>query len=87
VSIQSLILVPQPYFNEPGYEQRGNMAESKRYNEVRATSVMRLLSDVPSWRSYAVRGALVLSCLYPLWSQRLPGQHAVLLTAMRTSCK
>jgi hypothetical protein len=35
VSIQSLILVPQPYFNEPGYEARGNMAESKRYNEVR----------------------------------------------------
>jgi hypothetical protein len=21
ISIQSLILVPQPYFNEPGYEQ------------------------------------------------------------------
>jgi hypothetical protein len=35
VSIQSLILVPEPYFNEPGYEQRGNHAASQQYNEVR----------------------------------------------------
>ena len=36
VSIQSLILVPEPYFNEPGYERlmgtsEGNM-KSKNYN-------------------------------------------------------
>jgi hypothetical protein len=35
VSIQSLILVPEPYFNEPGYEQRGNQQQSKEYNKVR----------------------------------------------------
>eukprot|EP01114_Cavostelium_apophysatum_P004651 TRINITY_DN1498_c0_g1_i1.p1 TRINITY_DN1498_c0_g1~~TRINITY_DN1498_c0_g1_i1.p1 ORF type:complete len:1151 (-),score=363.17 TRINITY_DN1498_c0_g1_i1:73-3525(-) len=38
VSIQSLILVPMPYFNEPGYErQMGNRVgdeQSRRYNEV-----------------------------------------------------
>jgi hypothetical protein len=34
VSIQSLILVPEPYFNEPGYEQRGNQQQSKEYNKV-----------------------------------------------------
>lgn len=34
VSIQSLILVPEPYFNEPGYEQRGNRAQSIEYNKV-----------------------------------------------------
>jgi baculoviral IAP repeat-containing protein 6 len=36
VSIQSLIMVPQPYFNEPGYERdigtpKGDAA-SKNYN-------------------------------------------------------
>lgn len=31
VSIQSLILVPEPYFNEPGYEQyRGSSYGNKR---------------------------------------------------------
>ncbi|GAX75755.1 hypothetical protein CEUSTIGMA_g3198.t1 [Chlamydomonas eustigma] len=30
LSIQSLILVPDPYFNEPGYEQRHNSEEGKR---------------------------------------------------------
>lgn len=34
VSIQSLILVPEPFFNEPGYEQRSAVPESRRYNEV-----------------------------------------------------
>lgn len=34
VSIQSLILVPEPYFNEPGFEQRGNQAASWDYNKV-----------------------------------------------------
>lgn len=40
VSIQSLILVPQPYFNEPGFEQRGDMAASKQYNEVRTAEAV-----------------------------------------------
>jgi len=38
VSIQSLIFVPQPYFNEPGYERQINTKAgddaSKKYNEV-----------------------------------------------------
>jgi baculoviral IAP repeat-containing protein 6 len=37
VSIQSLILVPEPYFNEPGYEATmgtpAGIAESKAYND------------------------------------------------------
>lgn len=33
VSIQSLILVEHPYFNEPGYEQRADMSSSNAYNQ------------------------------------------------------
>lgn len=37
VSIQSLILVPQPYFNEPGFERTMHTPEGKKqsrlYNE------------------------------------------------------
>ena len=32
VSIQSLILVEQPFYNEPGYEQRANQARSDAYS-------------------------------------------------------
>lgn len=38
ISIQSLILVPDPYFNEPGYERSMNTATGKAasrdYNKV-----------------------------------------------------
>jgi baculoviral IAP repeat-containing protein 6 len=38
VSIQSLILVPEPYFNEPGYEKSlgtpAGKASSKEYNQI-----------------------------------------------------
>ena len=33
VSIQSLILVPDPYFNEPGYEQSINTDSGKKLSE------------------------------------------------------
>lgn len=33
VSIQSLILVPDPYFNEPGYEQHMNTEEGRKHSE------------------------------------------------------
>ncbi len=32
VSIQSLILVPEPYFNEPGYEQEIGTDAGKRHS-------------------------------------------------------
>jgi len=45
ISIQSLIFVPQPYFNEPGYESTmGTDAgdeESRRYNEVIKMGTLR----------------------------------------------
>jgi len=45
VSIQSLILVPDPYFNEPGYERdigtiHGNLASRNYNNEIRRGCVM-----------------------------------------------
>ena len=46
VSIQSLILVEQPYFNEPGYEREMNTAKGKlvsdSYNEERQPHTIRL---------------------------------------------
>ena len=46
VSIQSLILVEEPYFNEPGYEKSINTAEGKRksemYNKERYPSTIQL---------------------------------------------
>lgn len=33
VSIQSLILVPDPYFNEPGYEASMNTDEGRKNSE------------------------------------------------------
>ena len=32
ISVQAQILIEQPYFNEPGYEQQNNMDKSRRYN-------------------------------------------------------
>ncbi|CAD7703570.1 unnamed protein product [Ostreobium quekettii] len=50
VSIQSLILVPEPYFNEPGYEEAMHTApgkqQSKAYNqEIREHSIHRAMID------------------------------------------
>eukprot|EP01119_Soliformovum_irregulare_P016152 TRINITY_DN463_c0_g2_i4.p1 TRINITY_DN463_c0_g2~~TRINITY_DN463_c0_g2_i4.p1 ORF type:complete len:834 (-),score=313.83 TRINITY_DN463_c0_g2_i4:9-2510(-) len=46
VSIQSLILVPQPYFNEPGYErQMGTKigdTENRKYNETIRTATVEI---------------------------------------------
>ena len=46
VSIQSLILVEQPYFNEPGYEREMNTPKGKQvsnaYNEDRQPHTIRL---------------------------------------------
>ena len=33
ISIQSLIFVDDPYYNEPGYQTRSRIEESKKYNE------------------------------------------------------
>lgn len=48
VSIQSLILVPEPYFNEPGYERsRGTPAgtqSSKEYNMNVSQATVRLVT-------------------------------------------
>ena len=32
VSIQSLIMVDEPFYNEPGFEQRANSAQSDAYS-------------------------------------------------------
>jgi hypothetical protein len=48
VSIQSLILVPEPYFNEPGYESRANNAASQQYNEVRGTACVLHMCEPPA---------------------------------------
>eukprot|EP00051_Salpingoeca_urceolata_P018226 m.254568 g.254568 ORF g.254568 m.254568 type:complete len:329 (-) comp19148_c0_seq9:22-1008(-) len=46
VSIQSLIMVEHPYFNEPGYESQENtdvgMRNSERYNDERRCQTIRL---------------------------------------------
>jgi len=45
ISIQSLIFIEEPYFNEPGYERERNtpsgMKKSKDYNEVRRLATLR----------------------------------------------
>lgn len=45
VSIQSLILVPDPFYNEPGYEQEygtaAGVVKSKAYNEERRAATVR----------------------------------------------
>ena len=45
ISIQSLILVPQPYFNEPGYEREMNTpkgdSSTKAYNQHIRESTIR----------------------------------------------
>ena len=45
VSIQSLILVPEPFWNEPGYESHHNTeqgrAQSRQYNEERVEATVR----------------------------------------------
>ena len=33
VSVQSLILVPEPYFNEPGFEQEIGTEAGKRHSQ------------------------------------------------------
>lgn len=47
VSIQSLILIPKPYFNEPGYEASMNTVDGKRrsdsYNE--NIELVRIMAD------------------------------------------
>eukprot|EP00879_Flechtneria_rotunda_P016458 GHRR01017222.1.p1 GENE.GHRR01017222.1~~GHRR01017222.1.p1 ORF type:complete len:365 (+),score=136.09 GHRR01017222.1:31-1125(+) len=46
VSIQSLILVPEPYFNEPGYEQRADMTHSRQYNtDIREATIKWAMID------------------------------------------
>ncbi|VDP47922.1 unnamed protein product [Heligmosomoides polygyrus] len=50
LSIQALILVPEPYFNEAGYEVRKQQSEmsdrSRRYNETAAINSLEYLLKV-----------------------------------------
>ncbi|CAG7785189.1 unnamed protein product [Allacma fusca] len=50
VSIQGLILVPEPYFNEPGYTRDPNneevVSESKRYNEAATVLLLAATRDM-----------------------------------------
>ena len=65
VSIQSLIMVPDPYFNEPGYErdmgtQRGNAAtfaynSERRVATVRWAMVEQLRSPPPGFEAVVQR--------------------------------
>lgn len=78
VSIQSLILVQEPYFNEPGFERsrgttRGN-TENRRYNEnIQVATVQWALldqlrnppaafKDVVLWHIYLKREEIIRQC-------------------------
>ena len=62
ISIQSLILVEQPYFNEPGYEKTINTVEgnqkTKEYNEyirlqtIRVAMCNTLKNKIPSYETF-----------------------------------
>jgi hypothetical protein len=77
VSIQSLILVPEPYFNEPGYEQRGNQQQSKEYNKVRGQQGFLSISS-----PYAAHCSATLL----RWRCLLPAEGANLLVAFLVDC-
>ncbi|KAK6333661.1 hypothetical protein TWF730_003845 [Orbilia blumenaviensis] len=50
VSIQSMILCAEPYYNEPGYERQPNSPASRAYNEnVQLNSIRLAMND---WLSY-----------------------------------
>ena len=51
ISIQSLVMIPDPYFNEPGYESKygsehGKLASSKYNNEVRLNCMKWAMIDM-----------------------------------------
>ena len=60
MSIQALILVPDPFFNEPGYERSRNTAEgdaqSRQYNEtireaaIRYAMIAQIRSPTPEFK-------------------------------------
>lgn len=70
VSIQSLILVPEPYFNEPGYERSRGTASgnqsSREYNAniMQATVRWAMLDQIrnpsPCFKEVSVRGRKTL---------------------------
>jgi baculoviral IAP repeat-containing protein 6 len=95
VSIQSLILVEQPYFNEPGYEQRGDMAASKAYNaNIREKTVQWAMLDQlrkppaefaePIRAHFRLRGPFILRQI-DAWIAEATGAHASTLRAHRAA--
>ncbi|WIA29416.1 hypothetical protein OEZ86_011919 [Tetradesmus obliquus] len=93
VSIQSLILVPEPYFNEPGYEQRGTSQQSKEYNKVIREATIRWamidqLRNPPAEFAAVIRshfklqGPAVLGQVQG-WIDEAGGSHANNLKALK----
>ena len=65
MSIQALILVPDPFFNEPGYERTRGTPEGDRqnraYNEnIREATVRFAMIDIVSLRKRPARSRILL---------------------------
>tara|TARA_A100001035_G_scaffold266034_1_gene248730 strand:- start:304 stop:762 length:459 start_codon:yes stop_codon:yes gene_type:complete len=78
VSIQSLILVHDPYFNEPGYENMMNTAPGKKasedYNQnLRQQTLMVAINNQIRWRSKSVFGSVILKH-FSLKAQQISAQ-------------
>jgi len=92
VSIQSLILVPEPYFNEPGYQSSlgtaQGKAQSEQYNRVIEVATVRyamidMMKNPPDWAKEIVANHFCLHRLHILeqcrdWATRNPSVAALL---------
>lgn len=90
ISIQSLILVEEPYFNEPGYEMRpGQQAASRSYNApLREATIQWAMVDslrnppaefAPVIRThFRLRGAAIMQQI-DRWIGEATGAHAAQL--------
>ena len=98
MSIQALILVPDPYFNEPGYERERNMPtgdrQSRMYNEtiregtIKYAMIEQLRKPPEEMREatdWLMLGIIAVSMLVNLWLLRKKRIAAHLLGALAAS--
>ena len=83
ISIQALILVPDPFFNEPGYERIRGTAEgdreSRNYNEtIREATVRRTRPRPPPLSHRISRRAPHTAPTFPAAPRRAQVQHAMI---------
>ena len=83
ISVQALILVPDPFFNEPGYERIRGTAEgdreSRNYNEtIREATVRRTRPRPPPLSHRISRRAPHTAPTFPAAPRRAQVQHAMI---------